>query len=112
MALDAIKSSRLAFARFDEQFLEKSWEWLRDPDLKRLSMAPDFTREEQRQWFSGLAEKSDYLIWGLSCDGIPIGAAGLKHITKEAAEYWGYIGERHYWGIGLGREAMDFVIDH
>ena len=111
MTLDVIKSSRLVFARFDEQFLEKSWEWLRDPEMKTLVMSPDFTREEQLQWFSRLPGKSDYLIWGLSCDGAPVGAAGLKHVTKEAAEYWGYIGERQYWGIGLGREAMNFVVD-
>jgi RimJ/RimL family protein N-acetyltransferase len=108
----AIKSSRLVFGRFDERFLAKSWEWLHDPELKNLTMTPDFTREQQQQWFSGLPGRTDYLIWGLSCDGTSVGAAGLKHITKDSAEYWGYIGERQFWGMGLGRETIDFVIGH
>src|SRR5262249_2264098 len=106
------KSSRLVFAGFDERFLEKSWEWLRDPELKSLTMTPDFTREEQREWFSTLPGRTDYLIWGLSCEGTAIGAAGVKNITKASAEYWGYIAERQFWGTGLGREMMSFVIGH
>ena len=74
-------------------------------------MTQDFTREEQLRWFARLPERSDYLIWGLSCDGIPIGALGLKNIIGDKAEYWGYIGDRAYWGTGLGGEMMHFILD-
>jgi RimJ/RimL family protein N-acetyltransferase len=100
---------RLAFSRFDERFLERSWQWLQDAEIKRLTMTPDFTRDQQRQWFNRLPEMKDYRIWGLLCEGAPIGAVGLKHITGEDAEYWGYIGERDYWGAGLGAEMMRFI---
>ena len=72
-------------------------------------MTPDFTREEQSRWFARLPERSDYLIWGMSCDGIPVGALGLKNIARGEAEYWGYIGDRGYWGAGLGGEMMRFI---
>ncbi len=101
--------SRLSFGRFDELFLEKSWQWLHDPEIKQLSMSPDFDREEQLRWFARLPDRTDYLIWGLACDGIPIGALGLKHITRDKAEYWGYIGDRGYWDAGLGGEMMRFI---
>jgi RimJ/RimL family protein N-acetyltransferase len=101
----------LSFDRYDERFLEKSWEWLNDPEIKRLTMTPDFTREAQRRWFQNLATATDYLIWGVSMNGEPIGALGLKHITQTAAEYWGYIGDRKYWGAGLGSEMLRFCFE-
>ena len=81
------RPGRLTFSRFDERFLEKSWQWLRDPEVKRLTMTPDFTRDQQLSWFRGLPAKKDYLIWGLLCDEIPIGAMGLKNVTETEAEY-------------------------
>ena len=102
---------RLTFSQFDERFLKRSWEWLQDPEIKRLTMTPDFTRDQQRSWFNRLPETKDYMIWGLLCGDAPIGAAGLKHITAKDAEYWGYIGEREYWGTGLGGEMMQFAIE-
>lgn len=109
MRSDATMSSRLVFSSFDERFLEKSWQWLRDPELKRLTMTPDFTRDDQRRWFERLPQMADYRIWGISCDGRPVGALGLKHITAEDAEYWGYLGERTFWNRGLGGEMMQFA---
>jgi RimJ/RimL family protein N-acetyltransferase len=105
----ACHPGRLTFSRFDERFLERSWHWLQDAEVKRLTMTPDFTREQQRRWFDRLPEMKDYLIWGLLCDNVPIGAVGLKHITGDEAEYWGYIGQRDYWGAGLGGEMMKFI---
>ena len=101
---------RLSFGRFDEIFLEKSWHWLRDPEIKQLTMSPDFNREEQLDWFARLPEKTDYLIWGLAGNGIPIGALGLKNITEHEAEYWGYIGDRGCWNTGLGGEMLCFIL--
>ena len=111
MQTDFITPSRLSFGRFDDSFLERSWQWLNDPEIKWLTMKPDFTREEQLRWFAGLSGRSDYLIYGISCAGVPIGAMGLKHIAGDSAEYWGYIGDRDYWGTGLGREMMRFIFD-
>src|SRR5208283_2989 len=67
-------AGRLTFTRFDERFLEKSWEWLNDPEIKRLTLTPDFTRESQARWFARLPTMKDYLIWGLLHERTPIGA--------------------------------------
>lgn len=111
MQAAATTPSRLSFVRFDEIYLERSWHWLHDPETKRLTMQPDFTRGDQLRWFAGLPKRSDYLVFGVSCDGVPIGALGLKHIAGDAAEYWGYIGDRDYWGAGLGKEMMRFIFN-
>ena len=102
---------QLSFSRFDDEFLERSWHWLNDPEVKHLTMTPDFTREQQLLWFSGLPKANGYLIWGIECDGKPIGVVGLKNIDEASADYFGYIGERNYWGMGLGREIIAFAFE-
>ncbi len=72
-------------------------------------MTPDFTREQQLLWFHGMP-KAGYKIWGVECEGKPIGAVGLKNIGETSADYFGYIGEQSYWGRGLGRELIAFAV--
>lgn len=101
----------LAFKTFDKVYLDLSWKWLNDPEIKLLTNTPDITREEQIDWFNSLQYKSDYLIWGVEAESVPIGVFGLKNITDEDCEYWGYIGEKQYWGLGLGRDIMNWLED-
>lgn len=100
---------KVSFAEFDRRLLELSWLWLKDPEIKQLTLAPDFTREEQLKWFSSLP-RQDYLIWSVWYESVPVGATGLKNITADDAEYWGYIGDKRYWGLGIGREMVAFVL--
>ena len=94
---------------YDRVCLDKSWEWLNDPEIKALTMTPDFTREDQIAFFDSLSSRVGYHIWGVSCQGQTVGAAGLKNVRNTQAEYWGYIGERELWGKGLGKSLMTQV---
>jgi len=98
--------------KYDVTFLEKSWEWLNDPEIKQLTLTPDFSKEDQLNFYNSLPQKKDYWIKGIAEDGIPIGAMGLKNINKEhsSAEYWGYIGEKEYWGKGIGKFVLKEAI--
>jgi RimJ/RimL family protein N-acetyltransferase len=92
---------------FDRRYLDLSWEWLRDPEIKRLTLSPDFTRDQQLAFFAGLPGRSDYRIWGAeTLDGEPIGAIGIKHIADGQGEVWCYIGARQQWGRGLGSQML------
>jgi RimJ/RimL family protein N-acetyltransferase len=91
---------------YDDEFLECSKVWLRDPETARLTRTPPFTDAAQSEWFAGLAGRSDYLIWGVRLAGRPVGAFGLKHVDSERAEYWGYLGEKDLWGKGLGANLV------
>jgi RimJ/RimL family protein N-acetyltransferase len=98
--------ARISLVEYDEEFLRLSGQWLSDPEIKKLTMSPDINENEQKKWFRTLKERKDYLIKGLVLDNtIKIGAVGLKHIdlVGAEAEYWGYIGEKEYIGMGIGK---------
>ncbi|SDW70320.1 GNAT family N-acetyltransferase [Flavobacterium degerlachei] len=97
---------------YSEAYLAKSWEWLNDTQIKSLTNTTDFTKAEQQKWFLNLAKKVDYKIWGVSFDGVPIGVFGIKNIDLlcKEGEYWGYIGEKEYWGKGLGEIIINEVL--
>jgi RimJ/RimL family protein N-acetyltransferase len=98
------------FVPYDERFLEHSWNWLNDPEIKELTRTPDFDREGQRKWFESLGTKKDYLIYGVCYRSVPVGACGLKNITPSSAEYWGYIGKKEYWGCGIGKNIVESMV--
>ena len=100
----------LSLVPYTIECLEKSWVWLNDPEIRELTMTPYFTREEQQCFFQSLPERSGYDVWGVCLDGYGVvGAAGLKNQRDSVAEYWGYIGERQFWGAGLGRKLIAAV---
>jgi len=100
----------LEFVKFDEIYLEKSWEWLNDVELKKLTNTPDFTREQQRIFYDSLP-RQDYKVWGMEFKKKPIGVVGFKKITNSDLEYFGYIGEKNYWGKGFFTHIQNFILD-
>ncbi|MDT7537954.1 MAG: hypothetical protein QOI82_1539 [Actinomycetota bacterium] len=97
---------------FDETFLDRSFDWLSDPELAELIMAPTLSRESQRAWWEGLPTRHDYAIWGIEYEGAPIGVMGLKDVgVEDGAEYFMYIGERSYWGRGIAAWAMNEIVE-
>lgn len=97
----------LRLCKFDEVFLEWTRKWLNDPEIKALTNTPDFTIQDQQKWFAQLDDRNDYKIWGVFFNEIPIGACGIKSITTVDCEYWGYIGEKQFWGKGFGKIILD-----
>ena len=96
----------VSFVSFDERFLEASWRWLQDEELCKLINTTTPSKEQQQIWFNQLPYKTDYQIWGVEYNSIPVGVSGIKHIQVRSGEYWGYIGEKAYWGKGIGKEML------
>lgn len=91
---------------FSRSFLDLSFHWLTDPEIRFLTDSPVVTREGQEAWFAGLEDRTDYRVWGVLADGQPVGVCGIKHIQHREGEYFGYIGEKTFWGQGVGRRMM------
>jgi RimJ/RimL family protein N-acetyltransferase len=97
---------------YDERFLALSYEWLQDPEIRRLIDAPAVTREGQQAWYDSLPGRTDYAVWGIEYDGVPVGVLGLKRIGEDdGAEYFIYIGERAYWGRGIAAWGLADVAE-
>lgn len=101
----------LRLVPFNEQYLKRSYDWLNDPEIRKLTDGPvSVSREEQEKWYEFIQNDATYKIWGIERGGEPIGACGIKHINyeKHSGEYWGYIGEKQYWG-GNGHQLMNLI---
>jgi RimJ/RimL family protein N-acetyltransferase len=97
---------------FDESWLPVTAQWLTDPELARLTMAGEFTPAAQRAWFDGLAERTDYAVWGIEHDGVRVGVMGIKSVgVDDGAEYFMYLGDRRYWGRRIAEWAFHEVVE-
>ena len=106
-----IENSELTDVKYDERFLEKSWGWFQDCELRLLTDTPKFTLEKQIEWYKNLSKRDDYFIRGIKFQLEPIGAFGIKNIIPCVnGEYWGYIGDKRYWGMGIGRWMLNRAV--
>jgi RimJ/RimL family protein N-acetyltransferase len=99
----------LKLVKYTEVYLEYSWSWLNDPEIKELTATPDFTKEDQLRFYNVLKEKEGYHIYGIEINSIEAGACGLKKVKEGRAEYWGYLGEKKFWGKGFGKMILDNI---
>lgn len=94
---------------YDRIFLDISWKWINDPEIRILISSPEITKEQQLEWFNNLKNLNNYYIWGVKINKIPAGVCGIKNIKDLKGEYWGYIGNKDFWGKGFGKEIMILV---
>lgn len=106
------KIIEIEFKDFNREVLEKSWEWLNDPQIKDLTAAPDLDIESSKKWFENLKNKKDYMIKSMCYNNKPLGVVGLRNITDKDGEVFGYIGEKEYWGKTVGVQAMEYTINY
>lgn len=108
---DFLNLNKLQIVDYTESILEKSWNWLNDSEIKHLTSTPDFSKEDQQKWFSGLENNTKYWVKGIQYNNKTIGVAGLKKIDTDnkTAEYFGYIGEKEYWGKGLSSDLFTLI---
>lgn len=104
-----MENSKLKFVEYDFEFLELSWDWLNDPEIREMTMTSDFTKVEQLDFFEKLPFRDNYKIWGVQYRDEKIGVIGLKNISEFDMEYFGYIGVKKYWGKGISSEIFKFI---
>ena len=102
-------NSGLFLVPFTKEFLDYSYNWLQDEEIRTLIGAKQITRKEQLFWFNSLKHRNNYLIWGVEYLGFPIGVCEIKNIVDEEGEYWGYIGLKKFWGKGLGGVMIELA---
>lgn len=93
----------------------KLLEWVNDPTLKYLTgTIYPVSDMEHKKWFENRICDATGKMFGIEdkFTGELIGVIGLKSIDfiNRNAELYIYIGDKNYWGEGLGTEATKLLI--
>jgi [ribosomal protein S5]-alanine N-acetyltransferase len=94
------------------------WKWFNDPEVTQHMNkgAVENTVEDQQKHFNKINQSKNDLVLAI-CDrktNMHIGIAGLHNIDwgKGHAQFGIIIGEKEYWGIGIGTEAWFIILDY
>jgi RimJ/RimL family protein N-acetyltransferase len=89
-------------------------QWYNDSAVRKtLTVSEKFELEKTRQWFKNIQEndcRADFFVE--TPDGKPMGVTGLLHIDRihATAECFCVIGQKEFWGGGLGTEIHSVLI--
>ena len=91
--------------------------WLRDPEVIEYSLSAFQrmkTKEQIDQWFAATLQQANTLNLGIYLEetNALIGYAGLSGIsvTNQSGEYFIFIGEKAWWGKGVGTAVTKQVV--
>ncbi|HYY55586.1 MAG TPA: GNAT family protein [Candidatus Dormibacteraeota bacterium] len=82
--------------------------WLADVEVSRMLgyLQIAFSEAQETDWLKKLAENQNGVFWVIEVDGKPVGTSGIRDIDwkNQHGESGTLIGEREYWGKGIGTE--------
>ena len=91
--------------------------WLNDPEVNKYlgHRTRSGTDEEfHRKWFENYSSDETKEIFIIEVDGKPVGQVGLVdiHLLDKNACLYIVIGEKNYWGKGIGSAAMEYILNY
>lgn len=95
---------------YEESDAEETLKWINDPDIKKaVNRSLPVSYFEHIEWYKKLIQDKSQVMFAIEteADKKYIGNCGLRNIDVIAhkAEMWIYIGEKDYYGRGIGSEA-------
>lgn len=107
-----MQSGRIYLREMTEQDSTYLILWRNDPDIKKWFFnKKKLTLSEHLKWFKSTRDsRIDYIICDKNKD-IPIGTLNYKNIFNDTAEIGKMIGDKKYWGKGIGRESFILWLD-
>lgn len=92
---------------------EISWKWRNDEEVwKYTGSRPNIsvTPEIERDWINKVLNQTNSRRFAITVDDKYVGNIQLTNITSENAEYHIFIGDKDYWGKGIGFSATQQII--
>jgi len=107
----------VALVPLEDQHVPTMVRWINDQAVLQYLMIPGrCTEDQEREWLQNLRNSQSDIVLGITVreDGRHVGNVGLHSIspTNQHAEYGIMIGERDYWGKGLGTAAGRLMLDY
>ena len=114
-----LKGKKCVLGDIKENDLPNFVKWLPDKTVNKFLLT-DFsglTLKKEKEWYKNTKKQKDTVIFGLyALDNnkkILIGSTGLKKIDykHKNAEFGITIGDKNYWGKGIGTEATKLIVN-
>lgn len=90
--------------------------WFEDPDVCKFSSHGAFPKSPgEFETFANTLHGASQIVWGIfHTDHGHIGNAALQSLSwvSRSAEFAILLGEKNYWGIGLGRSVASAIVRH
>ncbi len=111
-----IKSERIQLRTAVKTDMDLKVKWYNDPDVKKTLVLPEkLELQKTYEWFERAQRSDTREDWVIeTIDGKAIGLIGLREINKNNNSGLLYIviGEKDYWGKGIGYEAELLAIHY
>ena len=91
--------------------------WLSDPNINKFigdELGQKTNLRKEKEWFANYKKVKNKRFFTICDDSGPIGFMGLSNISKpnKNADLFIVIGEEEYRGKGVGKIAMEWIIDY
>ncbi len=108
---------KIIFRKITINDLPYRLKWLNDPEVnKYLGHRTRSSTDEEfhRQWFEDYQKNKSKEIFTIEIDGKPVGQVGLVDINllDKNGDLYLVIGDKNYWGKGIGSSAMEYILDY
>lgn len=74
--------------------------------------AHEVTIESELKWIKKVLDNNNEYRCAIIADGVYVGNIYLTDITETSAAYHIFIGEKEYWGKGIGRKASIIILNY
>ncbi len=114
-----LKGKKCVLADIKEKDLPNFVRWLPNEEISQYLLVDfsNLTLKKEKEWYGDTKKQKDTVIFGIYTldknKKVIIGSTGLKKIdyNHKNAEFGIIIGDKNYWGKGIGTEATNLVLD-
>ncbi|NLS79728.1 MAG: GNAT family N-acetyltransferase [Chloroflexi bacterium] len=105
-----IKGNKVRLRAIEQEDIPRFVRWLNDPDVIRfLTIYQPISTADEIRWFQRHLESKDDFVYAIeTAEGVHIGNIGLHGMDwkNHNATLGIFIGEKAYWGLGYGTDAI------
>ena len=90
-----------------------SWKWRNDPDIWEYTLnkpSQYVSKNDEANWMVNVLQRENESRFAILVDGVYIGNTYLTNICDGEAEFHIFIGNKKYWGKGIGTEVIGLIV--
>jgi diamine N-acetyltransferase len=99
---------RVTLERLEAKHAHTSHQWRNDAEVWKYTFnRPDkfITLQDELAWIQSIAKRTNEARFAILVDDVYVGNIYLTNIEKDQCFYGIFIGEKSYWGKGVGQAA-------